>query len=56
MKKSLAFITMMLFGAIIIMHVGCEMEPQETCQQDKFCDGTVSVTACCTNGEDCYYT
>jgi len=56
MKKSIFIISMLLAGAVIALNTGCEEEPKESCEQDLFCDNTVEVTACCTDGTDCYYT
>jgi hypothetical protein len=56
MKKTFVIIAILLIGGVVALTTGCEDDPKEACQQDMFCDGTVSVTACCTEGEDCYYT
>jgi hypothetical protein len=43
--------------SIATINTGCEDDdPKEACEQDLFCDDTVEVTACCTDGEECYYT
>jgi hypothetical protein len=55
MKKTFIIIAFAILGGTLALNTGCELDPEETCQQDMFCDGTVSVTACCTDGEDCYY-
>lgn len=56
MKKSIFIISMLLLGAVVALNTGCEEDPKESCEQDLFCDSTVEVTACCTDGADCYYT
>ena len=58
MKKKLFFISLLFVGAIsmIVLNTACEDDPKEACEQDMFCDDTVEVTACCTDGKDCYYT
>jgi len=56
MKKKVFILSLLLIAAIITVHTACEQDPIEACEQDLFCDGTVEVTACCTDGEDCYYT
>ncbi len=56
MRKAIAIIKLMLVGGFLLMNASCEQEAKETCQQDVFCDGSVTVTASCTNGKDCYFT
>jgi hypothetical protein len=58
MKKKLLFISVILVGAIslMVLNTACEEDPKEACEQDLFCDDTMEVTACCTDGADCYYT
>ena len=58
MKKKLIFISVLLVGAfsMLVLNTACEDDPKEACEQDLFCDDTVEVTACCTDGTDCYYT
>lgn len=57
MKKILFILTLVTIGAFIALNTGCkDDDPVEACEQDLFCDNTVEVTACCTDGEDCYYT
>lgn len=57
MKKVLFIIGILLVGgSIATIHTGCEEDPKEACQQDMFCNDSVAVSACCTDGKDCYYT
>jgi len=56
MKMKAIIISLLLIVTIIAVHTACEPDPTEACEQDMFCDNTVEVTACCTDGEDCYYT
>jgi len=56
MKKSIFIIAMLVLGGIFALNTGCEEDPKESCEQDLFCENTVEVTACCTDGADCYYT
>ncbi len=56
MKKGLFLLTLLFIGGAILLNTGCEEDPKEACEQDMFCDGEVAVTACCTDGEDCYFT
>lgn len=58
MKKKIVFISMLLIGAasMVVLNTACEEDPKEACEQDLFCDDTMEVTACCTDGSDCYYT
>jgi len=56
MKKRVFILSLLLTGAIVAFHTACEKDPVEACEQDLFCDGTMEVTACCTDGTDCYYT
>lgn len=56
MRKGLIIFTMLFIAGVAAVNTGCEEEPLEACEQDLFCDGTVEVTACCTDGQDCYYT
>lgn len=58
MKKKVFVLVLLLMGAfsLAVINTGCEDDPKEACEQDLFCDDTVEVTACCTDGEDCYYT
>ncbi|MFC2151061.1 hypothetical protein ACFLSE_00925 [Bacteroidota bacterium] len=56
MKKLLLILTFVLTGAIFVVNTSCEDDPKEACEQDLFCDDTVEVTACCTDGANCYYT
>lgn len=58
MKKKIFFMSLLLAGAFAIaaLNTACEEDPKEACEQDLFCYDTVEVTACCTDGADCYYT
>jgi len=58
MKKKLFVLVLLFIGAFAVatMNTGCEDDPKEACEQDLFCDDTIEVTACCTDGKDCYYT
>ncbi len=57
MKKRFSIIALLLFiCGFVALNTGCEKEPEESCQQDMFCDGEVAVTACCVDGGGCYYT
>ena len=58
MKKKLIFISLVLVGVLsmIVFNTACKDDPKEACEQDLFCDDTIEVTACCTDGTDCYYT
>jgi len=60
MKKGLLFLGVLFIGGVIAFSTGCEEDPEESCQQDEICtleNGEMgTVTACCTDGEDCYFT
>ena len=56
MKKGVFIFSMLLLGVMFAINSGCEEDPVEACEQDLFCDDTESVTACCTDGEECYFT
>ena len=58
MKKKLLIMSLLLFSAfaVSVLNTACEADPEEACEQDLFCDDTMEVTACCTDGQDCYYT
>jgi hypothetical protein len=62
MNKKLLSIGVLLIGITItvVLNTGCEEDPKEACLQDEFCtlenDELKTVTTCCTDGEDCYYT
>ncbi len=58
MKKKVFFMSLLISGvfAIAAINTACEETPKEACEQDLFCDDTVEVTACCTDGASCYYT
>lgn len=56
MKKGVFALFMVLVSVVIAFNTGCEEDPVEACEQDLFCDNTIEVTACCTDGTDCYYT
>ena len=56
MKRVLFILLLAGLGAVITINTACEMEPNEECLQEDFCDGEKQVTACCTDGTDCYYT
>ena len=56
MKKKIFVLSTLIIGAIFAIITSCEKDPVEACEQDLFCDGTTEVTACCTDGADCYYT
>lgn len=58
MKRKVFFMSLLIAGvfAIAAINTACEEDPKEACEQDLFCDDTVEVTACCTDGANCYFT
>lgn len=54
MKKLKHVIPALLVGIMVFMLSACEATPEESCEEDKICEGK-TVTACCTDDE-CYYT
>jgi len=41
--------------AVISLASSCELLPEETCELDNYCEDK-TVTYCCTDDTDCYYT
>jgi len=54
MKKSIILIATLIAG-LALFSVSCEVVPQESCEQEMFCNDTEEVTACCTEGADCVF-
>ncbi len=54
MKKIFLLFSLLLIGSLILIVTNCEKDPEESCQQDTFCDAQIEVTVCCTSLE-CVY-
>jgi len=53
MKKKFYLLSVILMVILVTTWYSCELDPQETCEQDEICENKF-VTYCCTENE-CVY-
>lgn len=46
MKKTIYLFSVILLGILVTTWYSCETEPEETCDQDEFCEEKI-ITLCC---------